>query len=318
MNNTIAALFLIFLSQVQVHAADKIRIGYPDPSGSFLTLPLGEKAGFFQKEGFQPELIRIRSTVALAALVSGEIDYQSVVAPGIAAAIRGVPVKVVACYTPGITAALIARPEYKSVQDLKGKTIGLNSFGGGLESTARLMFKHLGLDPDKDLKFLATGGIETRFAAMKQGLTAATLGSAPSDFLGKKMGFVVLARAHELFSYPSSGIVVSVKRIKERPDEVKRMIKAGIRANRYIIQNRESTIQTMIGWMRIDKEMAAATYDSVVKTYSDDLSLPEDGLRLLIEEGKRGAKLDRDVSFDQVVDYSLLREAQRELGIKEK
>ena len=74
----------------------------------------------------------------------------------------------------------------------------------------------------------------------------------------------------------------------------------------------------MIGWMRIDREMAAATYDSVVKTYSDDLSLPEDGLRLLIEEGKRGAKLDRDVSFDQVVDYSLLREAQRELGIKEK
>ncbi len=89
MNKTIAALFLTCLFQVSVHAADRIRIGYPDPSGSFLTLPLGEKAGFFQKEGFQPELIRIRSTVALAALVSGEIDYQSVVAPGIAAAIAG-------------------------------------------------------------------------------------------------------------------------------------------------------------------------------------------------------------------------------------
>ena len=181
MSKTVAALLLIFLVQVQAHAAEKIRIGYPDPSGSFLTLPLGEKAGFFQKEGFQPELIRIRSTIALAALVSGEIDYQSVVAPGIAAAIRGVPVKVVACYTPGITAAIIARPEYKSVQDLKGKTIGLNSFGGGLESTARLMFKHLGLDPDKDLKFLATGGIETRFAAMKQGLTATTVTPSLTD-----------------------------------------------------------------------------------------------------------------------------------------
>jgi ABC-type nitrate/sulfonate/bicarbonate transport system substrate-binding protein len=54
---------------------------------SHVTLALGEKAGFFQKEGFQPELIRIRSTIALA-LVSGEIDYQSVVAPGIAAAQR--------------------------------------------------------------------------------------------------------------------------------------------------------------------------------------------------------------------------------------
>ena len=102
---------------------------------------------------------------------------------------------------------------------------------------------------------------------------------------------------------------MSAKKIKERPDEIKRVIKAGINTNRYILQNREGTIQTMIEWMKVDRAMAAATYDSVVKTYSDDLSLPEDGLRLLIEEGKRGDKLDRDVSFDQVVDYSLLREA---------
>jgi ABC-type nitrate/sulfonate/bicarbonate transport system substrate-binding protein len=314
MNRIFAPLLAILFVAVSVHAADKIRIGYPDPSTSFLSLPLGQKTGFFQKEGIQPELIRIRSTVALAALVSGEIDYHSVIAPGIAAAIRGVPVKIVACYTPSIAAAIIARPEFKSVQDLRGKTIGLNSFGGGLESTARLMFKHLGLDPDKDLKFLATGVIETRLLAMKQGLTAATLGSPPADYLAKKMGYIVLARAHELFSYPASGLIVNVKRIKEKPEEIKRMIKAGIRTNRFISQNREGTIQAMVDWMRIDKEMAAASYDSSVKTYSDDLSLPEDGLRLLIDEAKRAAKLDRDVPLDQLVDFSILREAQRELG----
>ncbi len=90
------------------------------------------------------------------------------------------------------------------------------------------------LPSDKEVKFLATGPLDSRFAAMKQGLTAATLGSPPTDFLSKKMGFVVLARAHELFSYPISGIVASVKKIKERPDEVKRVIKAGVKANRYI------------------------------------------------------------------------------------
>src|SRR5262249_37092837 len=144
------------------HAADKIKMGFPDPSASFLSLPLGQKAGFFSKEGIQADLIRIRSTIALTALISGEIDYHTVIAPGIAAAIRGVPVRVVACYTPSIAAALVARAEFKSIQALRGKTIGLNSFGGGLEGTARLMFKHLGLDPDKDVKFLATGGIESR------------------------------------------------------------------------------------------------------------------------------------------------------------
>jgi ABC-type nitrate/sulfonate/bicarbonate transport system substrate-binding protein len=133
--------------------------------------------------------------------------------------------------------------------------------------------------------------------------------------LGKKLGFIVLARANELFSYPSSGLIVNLNKIKEKPDEIKRMIKAGIRTNRYITRNREGTISAMIEWMKIDREMAAATYDGVVKTYSDDLSLPEDGLRLLIDEAKKNAKLNREVSIDQVADLSILKEVQREVGI---
>ncbi len=310
----LASLAIVFL-YASAQSADKVRIGFPDFSSPFLSLPLGQKPGYFQQEGIQAEFIRIRSTVALTALVSGELDYHTVLGPGIAAAIRGVPVKIVACYTPTVATILISRPEFKSVEALRGKTVGLNSYGGGLEGQARLMFKHFGFDPDKDVKFLATGGVESRLTALKQGLTSATLGSPPIDFLRKKLGFIVLARASELFSYPSSGLIVNVKKIKEKPDEIKRMLKAGIRANRYINQNRESTIQAMLEWMKIDREMAVATYDSVVKTYGDDLSVPESGLRLLIEEAKKAANLSREVSLNEVADLSLLREAQRELGI---
>jgi len=315
MNRISLALLTIFVLHVSVHATDKIRIGYPDTSGTFLSLPLGQKTGFFQKEGIQTEFIRIRSTVALTALVSGELDYHTVLGPAIAAAIRGVPIKIVACYTPRVATAIIALPEFKSVQDLRGKTIGINSIGGGLEGQARLIFKHFGLDAERDVKLLATGGMESRLTAMKQGFTVATLGSPPIEFLGKKLGLVVLARAQELFSYPSSGLIVNAKRIKERPDEIKRMIKAGIETNRYISQNREGTIRVMMEWMRIDRDLATATYDGVVKTYGDDLTLPEDGLRLLIDEAKKNAKLNREVSIDQVADLSILKEVQREVGI---
>jgi len=126
----------------------------------------------------------------------------------------------------------------------------------------------------------------------------------------------VLARARELFSYPSSGLIVNAKKIKEKPDEIKRMIKAGIETNRYISSNREGTLRAMMEWMRIDRDLAAATYDGVVKTYGEDLTLPEDGLRLLIDEAKKNAKLNREVSIDQVADLSILREVQREMGIK--
>jgi ABC-type nitrate/sulfonate/bicarbonate transport system substrate-binding protein len=224
----------------------------------------------------------------------------------------------VACYMPSAPIALIARPEFKSVQELRGKTIGLNILGGALEVAAKLIFKHFGIDPDREIKFLANGPLESRFAAVRQGLTAGTLGSPPTDFLGKKMGFVVLARAHELFSYPVSGVVASVRKIKERPDEIKRVIKAGIKANGYILQNRENTIQTMIEWLKVDREMATATYESSLKVFSEDGVLPENGLRLLIDEAKKQAKVEREISPGQVVDLSILREAQRELGIKAK
>jgi ABC-type nitrate/sulfonate/bicarbonate transport system substrate-binding protein len=315
MRKGLLALLAIFLLYTSAQSADKIRIGVPELNAQFAPLALAEKFGFFKEGGLQGEIIRINPTVALAALVSGELDYWTVIGNTVAAAIQGAPLKVLACYVPGSPSALIARPEFKSVPELRGKAVGLNTSGGALESIARLMFKHFGLDPDKEIKFLPLGTNERRFSAMKQGLTAATMGSPPLDFLGKKMGFVVLARAHELFSYPTSGVVASVKKIKEKPDEVKRVIKAGIKANRYIRQNRESTIQLMIEWSKIEKEMATAGYESVVKLFNDDGGVPEKGLLLVIEELKRLAKIEREISPNEVADLAILREAQKELGI---
>ena len=312
----VVALVFLFLAGCAVtDAADKVRMGFPDLAAQFLPLPLAEKRDFLKEQGLQGEFIRIRPAISSAALISGEIDYDTVLGNGIGAAIRGLPVKVVACFLPATPIALISRPEFKSVHDLKGKNIGLNTFGGTLESLSRLIAKHFGLDPDKDLKFLATGTVESRFAAMQQGLTAATLGSPPIDFLGKKLGFVVLARANELFNFPASGLVASGRAIKEKPDQIKRVIKAGIKASRYIRQNREGTLPVMTEWLKIDKDIASVTYDSVWKAFTEDGSLPENGLRLAIEEAKRVGKVDRDISFSEVADLSILREAQKELGI---
>ena len=317
MNNFIVVLLTVLFLQNSTHAADKIRIGFSGVTVTAVPLILGEKRGFFQEEGLQAEFIQMLPIVGMAANVSGDIDYWTNFGPlMVAGAIRGLPVKVVACYVPRVPYALISRPEFKSVQELRGKIIGVNVFGGAQETIAKLIFKHFGLDPDKDVKFLVPGAIEARFASMKQGLIAATLGSPPSDFLGKKLGFVVLATSHELFSWPISGLLATVKKIKEKPDEIKRVIKAGIKANRYIRQNREGTIQFMMEWMKIDKEMAMATYESAWKIYNEDGSVPEDGLRLIIEEARKALKFNREVSFNELVDLSILREAQRELGIK--
>ena len=314
----LGVLFSILFFYRPAQPADKIRIAYPGLTTPFIPLQLAQSKGFLKDDGIDAENILMAGNVTISALVNGDIDYDTGTIAAVTAAIHGLPLKLVACYVPRSSAMLIAHPEFKTVRELKGKTIGIRSLGGELNAQAKLILRHFGLDPEKDVKFLATGGPASRLASLKQGFTAATLGNPPMDYLGMKMGFVVLAKAYELFGYPNSGLVTTIKKIKERRDEVRKVIKAGIRATTYIRANREDTIQFLMAQQRIDKEMAAATYDSVSKIFSEDGSVPETGVRTLIEETRQSLKASREVSVAEVTDLSILREAQKELGIKGK
>ena len=297
-------------------AADKVRISVSSLDVAFLTAGVALKRGFFQEEGFETEVIRMGASVSVPALANGDIDYTFIFGSVVRGALRGLPLKVVASFLDSSTHTLIARPEWKSVKDLRRRTLGVSSFGATADLAARMMIKHFGIDPEKEMKIIALGSDRARFAALKEGLVDVVVISPPADSEGKKIGFNVLARAYELFSFPFVGLGVSSKKMKERPDEVKRMIKAGIKANRYIRQNREGSVQVLVDWGRTDKEGAAVSYDSTAKVFNADGSIPEDGLRTVIEQAKKDLKIDREVALSEVADLNALREAQRELGIK--
>ncbi len=141
------------------------------------------------------------------------------------------------------------------------------------------------------------------------------MASPPYDFEGKKMGYVVLARAYEYVNYPLSGLGVNMKRIQQKPTEVKKVIKALIKSSRFIRENRNESIQVLAEWGKVPQEHAMASYDSTVKVVSMDGTIPADGLHLLIEESRREGRVAREVAVSEVTDFTLLHEAQRELGI---
>ena len=126
----------------------------------------------------------------------------------------------------------------------------------------------------------------------------------------------VLARAYEIFAYPEGGLVTTTVKIKGKPDEVKRVIRAGIKGSYYIKANRDATIQFLMDWQRIDKEIATGTYEYLSKATNESGSLSEDGFRLMIEEIKELAKVSREVALTDLADLSILAVAQKELGIK--
>ena len=140
----------IFIFQDSVHAADKIRIAYSAGTGSLLFL-LAHKHGFLKAEGVDAEVIRMTGNVPVAALISGEIDYHTNASPGIRAAIQGLPLRVVAVYGEGSGMVLVSRPTIKSVPELKGKVIAVGNPGSAPDTNGRIMVKHFGLEPDRDV-----------------------------------------------------------------------------------------------------------------------------------------------------------------------
>ena len=299
-----------------LHAAEKVRMSISSLDVSFLTAGVGQKRGFFRDEGFDMELIRMNANISVTALSTGDIDYTMIFGSVVRGAMRGMPMKVVACFMDSSTHMLIARAEYKSIRDLKGKTLAVSTYGATSDVAARMMMKHGGVDPERELKIIPLGAERARFGALREGIVDVAVLSPPADSEARKYGFNVLSRFYEIYKMPFTGLGTHLKKLKENPDEVKRMLKAMIRTNRFIRQNRDGTIQTMVEWMKIDRESAAATYDSTWRVFSDDGSIPEAGLKLVIDQGREAMKIERTVANAEVADSALLREVHKEMGIR--
>jgi ABC-type nitrate/sulfonate/bicarbonate transport system substrate-binding protein len=315
----VAAAIIGLIVNGTAPAAEKIRVGVPQQVVHWMVFPLAHQKGFFKEEGFDAEIVRITGPSGRSALMSGDIDYYTTIAFIVQSAVVGLPVRLVAGYVNCPPFVLMSRPELKSAQDLKGKTIGVGAPpGSSPDVIAKLSLKHLGLDPDKDVKYVYLNSHERTYLALEQGLYAAGLIPPPFDYKGTKLGFHSLARPAEFLTYPEDGLIATVTKIKEKPDQVKRAIRAGIKANRYIRNQREGTIQFLMGWQQVDRETATANYDSAVRSFNDDGSLPEAGLRLIVDEAKKTAKIDREIPLANIAELSILREAQKEMGIKPK
>jgi NitT/TauT family transport system substrate-binding protein len=310
-----AAVALLFLA-ASADAVDKIRIGVSNPNMPNLTVAVAQHKGFFKDENIEAEIIRMNPNVAITALATGDIDYCQLFGAVVGGAISGLPVRIVAGFLDNWPMTLIAQPEYKSLKDLKGKTLGISSFGSTPDIAARLMLKQAGFDPDKEIKVLALGSDAARLTALKQRVVDVVIMSPPADTQMEKHGYRILARAYELFSFPYLGLGTNLRKIKEKPDEVRRAIKATIRANRFIRDNRDEAVQTLVAWGKVEREFAYASYDALRNLFNADGGVPDDGLKLVIDQARRSAKVTREVSPAEVADLKLLRDAQAELGIK--
>lgn len=319
-NSLLAACILLASVFLDVAAsADNVKISISNVEGSFLFGAVAERKGFFTQEGLNAELIRIGGNIMVPALANGDIDYTLMFGSVVRATLSGFPFKVVASFVDAPTGALVGKAGL-TPQNLKGKTIAVSSFGAGAHVTAVLTVQHLNINPN-EVKFVAAGGDSNRLATLQNGLVDAALLNPAAAARAEKLGFRVIAKSYDLFTFPYAGLGTTSKKLAEKPAEVKRVLKALIKGSRFMREreNRDETIQVLSQWARIDRQSAADYYDATWKSSSADGTIPEKGLRLVLEDAKSAMKIDRDIAPAEVAaDPQLLREAQKELKLKVK
>ena len=315
-----AKIFLLLLALFSLRettlAADKIKIGVSNYNLSNLSVGVAQKKGFFQEEGLEAEIIAMRPSIVTAALVSGDLAYSTLIGSLVRAAAKGSPVRLIAVSLDRPPLAFVAQRKIKSTGQLKGVTIGVDSYGATPDLVARRIVKHFGFNPEKDVRVLALGSAAARLSALQQGIVDIIIVAPPEDFEAQKAGFNVLVRADELFTFPYNGMGTTLTKIDKNADEVKRVIKVLIKANRFIRKDREGAIQVLVDWAKTDRAYAAAGYDVASRAFSEDGSAREDDLRLMIENAKKNLNVTRSILPSDVADLSSLHQAQRELGLK--
>jgi ABC-type nitrate/sulfonate/bicarbonate transport system substrate-binding protein len=319
LNVILGALILLGSAAVQPAAsADNIKVQISNVEGSFLFGAVADRKGFFTQEGFNAQLIRIGGNIMVPALANGDIDYTLMFGSVVRATLSGFPFKVVASFVDTPTGALVGKAGL-TPQNLKGKTIAVSSFGAGAHVTAVLTVQHLNINPN-EVKFVAAGGDSNRLATLQNGLVDAALLNPAAAARAEKLGFRMIAKSYELFTFPYAGLGTTNKKLAEKPAEVKRVLKALIRGSRFMREreNPDEVIQILSQWARIDRQSAADYYDATWKSSSADGSIPEKGMRLVIEDAKAAMKIDREITPAELADSTLLREAQKEMKLKGK
>ena len=294
--------------------AQKINIAVSNPDMSFLSGGVAKFKGFFKEEGLDAELVQITANVSIAALASGNVDYNLILQSVVTGNLRGLPIKVAGILIERPNHVIVANPKIARFTDLKGRKIAISSFGSATDILARLTVEHFKLNPQKDVQFIAAGSSSGRLAQLESGLVDAAVVSPPSDQVAEARGFKSLVRTRDVLLFPVNGVGLHEQKLRNNRPEVKRVLRALLKANRFILDDRKGAIDILQKWSRTPANVAEQAYAATASNFTRNLLAPRDALEKVIDSTKLNIDLKRDVALGEVFDFSLVREILKEMG----
>jgi NitT/TauT family transport system substrate-binding protein len=236
------------------------------PAVSLLQAPLfvAIDAGAFKRYGMDVRYI-VTGARTIQALVGGSVQFAQGVSSRTvpAAVLAGADTVLIANFSDKLLFTMHSAPEIRSLQDLKGKVVGVSGIGGSTDFATRLALREAGLIPDKDVAIRGVGGVPETVAALKAKVVHAGTLSPPSSFVAQKAGFKMLFDMSSLgVDYVSSGLGVRKTSIASDRQQVKQFLMAMIEGAKILTRDEEFALRVLSKHTRIaDRDILQQSYN---------------------------------------------------------
>jgi NitT/TauT family transport system substrate-binding protein len=258
-------------SHAQSKPMKKIRVGVPSVGMGNIIIFITKEGRLFERYGLDAEVITVMgSGIGSKALISGNLDIIPIATPTVIAAnLAGADMAILAHTMPAVVHALMVRPDIKRPEDLRGKKIGVSSLGSLTDFLVRSIAKKKGLNPDRDITLITTGGSDTeRVMALKAGSVEASALSHPGYGLARKMGFNMLWDSAKELDYPWMEVTTRRAAIKNDRELITQYMKAHLEGIALFKSNREFSVKVIKKYLKTpDDELVNESYDIFSKMF---------------------------------------------------
>jgi NitT/TauT family transport system substrate-binding protein len=256
MKKTIPLILALFLLGVAVETAsqEKIRVGQGSVSLQSGLMHIAKDRGLFAKYGLVSEIVYIPGgTTNVQVLVSGSLDLSQLSgAPGVAANLEGADIVYILGLLDKLNYQLVTRPEIKSVEQLKGKKLGVSRFGSSADFGLRAVLKRLRIDPAKDVSILQIGDEPARIAAITSGNIDGTVANAPFGIEAERLKLNIVADSVKMdIPFFNTGLLGSKKYLDKQDAKVMNFLRAYLEAIKILKTEREYSVKALAQFTRV-------------------------------------------------------------------
>ena len=294
---------LIFPNQSR---AENIKIGLPSVTITAMPFFVAREHGFFQQEGLNAEMVVMPASLNIKVLLAGDIQYAATMGSAVAAAIRGINVRIVMLFVDRPLQDLVGAANISSISELKGKVLAISSRGGLQDIIMRRILTQSKIDPNQ-VNIITIPGQTAMISALKSNRIAAAMLNPPFNFLAYREGLTNLGFSGNFVRLPSTGVATLGETLERSPDQVRRLTRALARARSFAKDNKAKVFPTLKRALRIDDDdLLSKIYEQHKQVETVDGRVDGQLMADTIRDARQTENIAKEIPVNQVFDFSYL------------